>query len=593
MGFMRNIFLVLFGCVLIQVFLHHFSGIPEIQWNLTAVQKEQIAREVQYYYLLLVVPAVFLIVLGLNRAGLLIRSINQLTSFIVNMPRKYFMVTLFVLAFSASAWVSSHYLHRSPQIIDSHNYYFQARIFTLGRLWVPSEPYMEKFFNFPAIMDTDGRRYGSSFPGHPFFLAVGEYFSLPWLVNPLQGGLIVVMIYLLAATIFSEQVGRLAGILVLFSPFRLLQCALFMAHPTATLWILVFLYILFHYFKDRMASRAILLGIVSAVLYLTRPQSAVPVLLPFGVYYIWSLVRGKVPFRHIVVLVLPVVVAITAGFLYNRGLTGEFFISPRDIASPSLRLGFGPDVGRPLPDGTFSGHSLSNGLAYTRDNFLLLIRETIGWGGWTVIFALFAVGAGRSERTIRLLLLLSGCCLMALFAAYPINSALFGPSYYFEWMPLYLILVAVGMCDFKNLLSDRIPGNSEFGTNVAPLCTLFVLLSISLSLVLFLPSQIQRYCHEIYPNSMKQAVEDARIEHGLIFFRGNYFTGAYAFVMNDPLLKNRVIFANDRGDEENRQLLPIFPGYPLYRFQDAPKGKIPAPPHPYNPQMKQTDADHK
>lgn len=564
------------------VFVKHFHGIPTIDWADNPDQKEKVAREIQLYQLGLVFPAVVLALLGLSGFSKLMTGMKKLNQVILIMPRWLFCLVLFGGACAGSAFLNAHYLHRSPQIIDSHNYYFQARIFKEGRIWVPSEPTMEKFFNFMAIMDTDGRRYGSSFPGHPFFLAIGEFLGVAWLVNPGQGGLIVVLIYMLGTVLFSEGTGRLAGILALCSPFRLFQCSLFMAHPTATLWILVALVVLFHYFRENRASRALFLGFSIAILYLTRPQSAAPVLLPFGFYYLWFLLRGRVSSRHVVLIIVPLVLAITGSFFYNKQLTGDYFVSPRDIASPSLKLGFGADVGRPLPGGGFTGHSLASGLRNTRGNLQLLVRDALGWGGWTVIFLILGIILTRA-RTVPTLLLLSGLVLMGLFMAYPINSPLFGARYYFEWLPLYLLLLAQGMSGTVKVIQTRTEGRPLIHDLLVPVSSLGLVLFVISSALLFLPAQIDRYYREIKPNTMGQAVKRAGITEGIVFYKGDYFSQAYAFVMNDPLLHNKLLFANDRGDRENILLFSRFPHRAYYRLNDTGRGDIQGKPIPYHP----------
>ncbi|MFC1853809.1 hypothetical protein ACFL27_26800, partial [candidate division CSSED10-310 bacterium] len=451
---MKKYFLLIISLGLIVIFLYLNGGIPAISQKLPHPQREIQAQKIQFLYLLLVVPAILCLSSVLSQLRPLARGLGYSGHWLFTLDRRYFMVLVFFIGFASSALIQYFYLHKLPTIIDSHNNYFQAKIFAQGRIWAPSYPDTEKFFDFVAIMNKDGKRYGSVFAGHPMVLCLGEILGVAWLVNPIQGGLIVIFIYLLGAVFFTDTVGRFAAILSLSSPFKIFQCAIFMVHPTVTLWILIFLWILFRYFEKPLLQRAIWLGLSAGFLYLVRPQSAFPILVPFALYYCVYLLRRQIPVIHTFITVFLIIFSINGSFLYNKRLTGEYLVTPRDIVAPSLTLGFGDKVGKPMGEGRFSGHTWANGCRHTAENCKLLSRESLCWGGFTFLFLLPAFWSQR-KSVIPFLMLLSGLLLMTLFFAYPINSPLFGPRYYFELLPFYLLLIAQGMVFTRTWIKEH------------------------------------------------------------------------------------------------------------------------------------------
>ena len=62
---------------------------------------------------------------------------------------------------------------------------------------MPSPPFRE-FFDY-AHMINDGRWYCQYPPGHSLLLVPGVWLGVPWLVNPILGGLSVYGVFLLGA----------------------------------------------------------------------------------------------------------------------------------------------------------------------------------------------------------------------------------------------------------------------------------------------------------------------------------------------------------------------------------------------------------
>lgn len=550
------------------MFIGRFGGIPSIESGMPFADRENIARTIQFWQMILLFPGIVLISISLTRVDWIRLFFDRVWSFLKSVPRTWFIIVIFVLGLSFSLYFTVYHIHFYPQIIDSHNYYFQSKLFASGRLWVPSETVHQKFFHFIGIMDVGGRRYASSLPGHPIILAVGQLARVPWLVNPVQGGLIVVMIYLLGGLLFTEEIGRFASILSIFSPFRVFQCAIFMSHPTTTLFILIALYALFKSLKSGKYGYTVLFGFCSGFLYLIRPQSAFPILLPFGLYYIYANVRQKRKLYHIFLPIVFVILALAGQAFYNKQLTDDYLVSPRDIVAPSLRPGFGSEVGRPLPDGTFSGHSVKQGLEYTKTNLLLLNREALCWGGFTFLFLIPAILLSGDKRYLIVLMCFSALLTILLYFTYPINSPLFGPRYYFEWFPLYLLSVVVGIFTSLEWIQRMLSRTSfKNGEHLLHPVVLFFFLFLAAWIVI-VPSQIDRYFSDIPPNDLLKTVSEEKLNNAVVFVKNNYFNLSYGFAMNDPFLRNKVLYAGDKGTK-NQELQWFMPDRQFYSLSDG------------------------
>ncbi len=105
---------------------------------------------------------------------------------------------------------------RHPHITDEVAYVMHARFLASGALTLPAPPAPEAF-TFYLMEVTNGRWYASTPPGWPALLAVGVRLGVPWLVNPLLGGVNVLLAYLLVWGLYQR---RMAASRCCCSPHR-------------------------------------------------------------------------------------------------------------------------------------------------------------------------------------------------------------------------------------------------------------------------------------------------------------------------------------------------------------------------------------
>ena len=136
-----------------------------------------------------------------------------------DMRPRYFIIGLFASVVLICSCISWLLFDAVPGSYDSCMYMFQARLFSHGMLFehIPPEP--QFFANGLAILSD--KWYTQFPPGYPAILAVGVLLRIPWLVNPILGALTIVGIYLIAKTLYDENIAKLSALLTAGSSFFL------------------------------------------------------------------------------------------------------------------------------------------------------------------------------------------------------------------------------------------------------------------------------------------------------------------------------------------------------------------------------------
>ncbi|HEV8305571.1 MAG TPA: glycosyltransferase family 39 protein [Gemmatimonadales bacterium] len=151
-------------------------------------------------------------------------------------PRVPDPALLAVLALGLAAW--SAYTMRSvfganPQLLDEMAQLLHARAFAAGRLAAPP-PEPAAAFLIPHAWVTQAGWVSLYPPAHEALLAVGLLLHAETLVNPVLGGVGVVLVYLVARGLYGTATARVAAILWAVSSWVMFMSATYMNHVTAT-----------------------------------------------------------------------------------------------------------------------------------------------------------------------------------------------------------------------------------------------------------------------------------------------------------------------------------------------------------------------
>jgi 4-amino-4-deoxy-L-arabinose transferase-like glycosyltransferase len=474
-----------------------------------------------------------------------------------------------VTATVLTALVASNLLDRIPHVQDSVADLFQAKTLALGRLWVP-DPRLHNFFSEEFIPVHNGKWFGKYPPGWPLLLAVGVLLHIPWLINPILSGAVVLLIYLIGREVYSAAIGLMAAVLTVSSPFFLLLGGSFMPHTSTVFYLLSATYLFVRWYKRSAgasenrrleASHLLPTGFLLGMGFLTRQTDAIAFSLPFAAFLLPSVRRRQ--FRPILWLLLGAIPPVAFLLLYNWILAGSPLTSPYSLWWPFDRLGFGPTVGA-------GGFTPSQGLWNTSFNLQMLLAHLFGWPFYlTLTLAGVPFITGRATRWDWAFLASAGAIILA-FVAYWNPGVMYGPRYYFAVVPGAALLTARGLEElYRWPLRIRLRrGHDRIAALAIPAAVLALLVAYNLSV--YLPAQIPVYRGYNYTSAASiDTVQRAGIHHALIFVVSNppgaWWSYGAVFSSNSPLLDGDIVYARDLGATD-RELMRAYPGRSYYRL---------------------------
>lgn len=462
--------------------------------------------------------------------------------------------------FLVTGAIAAFVLERIPHVQDSVTYLFQAKMYALGRLWVPAPPEPEAFLQEFVVVRQD-RWFSKYPPGHALTLTPGVLAGAPWVVNPLFAGLALWLIFALGRMLFGPGTGLLAAGLALSSPFFLFMSGSFMAHPTGLVWALLFALGWARLWLRRGGPLTALgAGLAWSMLFLTRPWTAVWLTLPFALAATPAVLRavasGKwAAARPWATLALAAATGPAITLVYQWALTGDALLNPMLLWWDFDRPGFGPGIGMHGP------HSVAKGLENTQRNMTVLATHLFGWpAGLSLLFIPLPFILRRATRADGILLAAFASLVLG-YVAHWADGIMYGSRYYYEGLGFLALLSARGVTTLRGRLRRR---------SVSRLPAAFLALLVAANLVGYLPQQLRLHVGYNFVNAGPQrAVEAARLTNALVFVvqRGEWWEWWHygmVFAANDPLLAGPVVLARDRGAERNRAVLAAFPGRRAY-----------------------------
>jgi hypothetical protein len=496
---------------------------------------------------------------------------------------------LSLAAVAITAWITLSVFEAVPHDRDSVAYLFQARLFASGAVSAPA-PSMPEFFKEDFIVQHQGRWFGKYPPGHPLVLALGLLAGVPWMVGPLLAGAAVALLGALGLRLYGPALGLAAAALLISSPFFLFMSGSYLAHPTALVLTLGGLMLGLRlmgrttYFPhpnplpegegatslamfgsltpwERVEVRvpaAILLGLVLGALLGTRQLTGAALAVCLAV---WLMLDPSRSVRERLTLLL----AIGLGALpplfgllgFQYATTGSPFQSPQLLWWSFDTIGFGPGVGA---DGW---HDAAMGLHDTWDRLTELQRHLFGWPFYlTLAPAMIPFISGRSDRRDWWLLSVTVALVLA-YVLYWNRGMAYGPRYYYEALGPLCLLSVRGF----QALASLAPGGRTwpawlYGSALA-------LALVAFNVGMYLPQQAREFRGYLGVDGRRAAlVHSAGLDRGLVFVRdeprGSWQPYASVFWLNAPTLDSPVIFARDRGADENARLHELMPDKPVY-----------------------------
>jgi len=476
-----------------------------------------------------------------------------------------FAILIASWTFLIAAFLSLFSYQRHPHIPDEVAYIYHARYLADGKLVMPAPPVEEAFEIY--LMQFDGDRWYPSPPiGWPMVLAVGEIFGLAWLVNPVLGGLNVILIYLLLSHLYSYRLARISILVLAVSPWYVFMAMNFMTHMFTLTCALVSALGLVWVRETGKARWIVLAGIALGVMSLIRPLEALIWSMLLG---IWAIGIGGKRLKLVWLAAFVITTGLTASLVlpYNKHLTGSAALFPINLHTDqrfgqnSNAYGFGPDRGMGWPIDPNLGHGPFDAMINADLNGFSMNIELFGWSTGSFLFAILFFISGSYRRSDYLMMGVILAVFAAFFFYYFSGGPDFGARYWFLMIvPLFALSVR-GIQYLEGKLDGMHPGTSA---RVLPI----VFLLGVMALVNYFPWRaIDKYYHYLNMRpDIRELANEYNFGRSLVLISGEEHPDyASAFVYNPIDMQAAApIYAWDRNPEVRRKVLEAYNDRPVW-----------------------------
>jgi hypothetical protein len=492
-------------------------------------------------YLLFGSLGTFLLLVGLAPwFGALARPLLKCWEIVMRLRPVMLVTGAAVFVFLAANAISYFVFHHVPHIHDTVAQMFQARLFAQGKLYIPSPP-LPQFFDVLHIIN-NGRWYSQYPPGHPLILALGVLISAPWIINPVLGGLTVVVIYFLGKEIYDEATARLATVLAALSPFLVFMSSEFMNHSSALLFAALFLL-----FFAR-TSKGTLLGVVSpgttqgrrtpaaigypllaglalGMVMMIRPLTALMIALPFALEAAYRFLGD--PKRNLIRFGL----VFAGGALMVALLFGYNYLTNGNplLFGYVVKYGRGHEIGFGH-SGWGEVHTVAKGIVNTSVDLNALNRFLFEFPIPSLVFMalLFAAGGGRmkdeggrmvgaSSHKWDYLLVGTLIMLVGAYFFYWWHGLLFGPRWEYEAFPALILLSVRGIRALPVFIRNDLRLGVSSERMRGALGTFFLLCFVSM-FAIAVPTLIKGYLQGFgVLHTTAETIEDAGVHNAVVF----------------------------------------------------------------------------
>jgi hypothetical protein len=456
-----------------------------------------------------------------------------------------------------------------PHVPDEVAYFMQARHLSHGALSTPSPPSPEGFGMYLMQFETD-RWYGVMPPAFPALLGIGLLAGLPWLVNPLLGGLNVILVGLLVKELYGRRTSRLVLLLLCTSPWFIFLAMSFMNHTMAMTCAVLAAWAVIRARHSGGLLWGLAAGTPVGLLSLVRPLDAVIVA---GLLGLWSLGLGgqRLRIRALAGFGAGVLLVGAINLPYNIHLTGHALRTPvmeymNAVFGPKANeMGFGPERGANWPLDPFPGHGLRDVIVNADLNLFSVNVELLGWSVGSLLLGAVTLLIGRRHQSDRLMIAVI-LAVIAFYSCYWYSGGPdFGARYWYLILVPALVLTARGV----EVLTGRFAGSSFESREVVRSRILAAILALCLMTVIsYIPWRaVDKYR---YYRNMRPGVRKLAREHdfgrSLVLVRGEKTPDYASAIVYNPvdLYSDATIYAWDHSPGTRQALLEAYPGRPVW-----------------------------
>lgn len=462
---------------------------------------------------------------------------------------------------------------RHPHIPDEVVYLYHAKYLSEGHLTLKSPPIHDAFdVNLMYFDDADGRWFSPVPPGWPAFLALGSFIGLPFLINPLLGGINILLIYILLQEISSKPVARISTLLLSASPWFIFMAMNYMTHTFTLTIALIAAIAAIRMRKFGSKKWALISGVAIGGVSLIRPLEGLAVAIFLGIFTLTIKPWSK---KILLTSLLAISTLIAAGTVlpYNKYLTGKSTKFPimeytdKYYGPGSNSLGFGPEKGLGwMGLDPFPGHGLRDVAVNTTLNFNLINIELFGWSIGSLLIILLVLFSKYKHR-IDFWMLGFILIIVGLHSLYWFNGGPdFGARYWFLIIVPCVFLTVRGI----QILAEMI-GSSYNRTLSLTYILVGVLLLSGSTLINFIPWRaIDKYHHY---RGMRPGIRNLEAKYdfknSLVFIRGKRHPDYMSSFIYNPtdFSKNsgdQPLYVWDKNPEIREEVLAYYPNRKIW-----------------------------
>ncbi len=446
------------------------------------------------------------------------------------------LASVMLINFLLILYTSQITLRNFQNSADEHIQYLTAQMFANGKLTVPA-PNHSEFFKAFHLMIENGRAYGVFPAGWPLFLSIGMLFNAPWLVNPIFGTLTLLLVFLIAVKHFSKRVAIISITITLFNPFFIFNSASYFTHPTALLFVTLFVYFYMNCLDNpNKKSNYLMMGLASGFAFLARPFTATVVIVPLGVYLIYFFIKSKnvkIFFKNCMIPIIVFSFFLTFYLWYNDHRTGSPFLDPEKKLYPCV-----------IPLSSKCPFGISKALEITISRIELLNL----WMPIVMIFVFFYIFKRRKTTKEKILLLIPAFLIGGYFVDLVSAGNQYGPRFWYESFSALILITALGVNSFKK---KKV---------IAGIIAIFLIFNIGFfyyQISIYGPMVIERT--EIFDLAKK-----GNLTNAIVFLKtGSGNMNPPDLIRNSIYFNQSVLYVYDLGDK-NTDLIKDFPDRTYY-----------------------------
>ncbi len=509
------------------------------------------------YYLRQLHTIIFILPVSLFLFSIIpLRKVFDYSRYIGKIKTFPFLLSVLLISFIALNLISYFSYNHIPQG-DSVVTFFQAKIFSSGHLWANLPEYPEFFLK--SMVSSNGKWFSMVQHGHSLILSPFKLIRMPYILSPLLGSFSLIILFMFLRNINDIKTAKAGTVFLLLSPTFLFVSSSYLNQNSSFFFILLSLFFLSKTKKENNNLFPFFAGIFSGLAFLSR--TTVLTFIPSILIFLLVGIRK----RSFLLFLLGFLPVFSIQFIDNYIYTGSIFRFGYALHGNSQlhTIGFGMGKGE-LTFGIL-GHTPLKALLNFLYNIFASSLHLFGWPLLSLTFIPLAFYKWKRDvwDLFAVSVILTSILFFSLYWFHGVSPM--GPKYYFEIVPLLVLLTVRGVMKF----------------NVKSLITILFIFDI----FVYIPSGLHIFNtvwgtnNNCYNEVKKQEIHNAIVfikdlpgknEQEKTINRHNYLS--VAFRNNPDIEKGDIIYAKDLGAKDTL-LLNEFKEKKAYIFEYSDGGK--------------------